>query len=106
MYIYIHTDSEVTTEQMDDLLWSWNEDSFIPHGIAPDKEVRVEIGHDYEPIEHCDYLINLSNERPAFFGRFKRMAEILDQNQEILTKGRDRYRFYQDRGYHLDYHKL
>jgi len=104
--VYIHTDVEETLEKMDDFLWSWKDDSFISHGIAPNKDVKVEMGYEYEPIERCDYLINLSNERPSFFGRFARMAEILDQNQEILTKGRDRYRFYQDRGYKLDYHKL
>ncbi len=104
--VYIHTDSEETLKQMDDVLWTWRDDSFITHGVAPDADVRVEMGYDYEPIERCDYLINLSNERPVFFGRFNRMAEILDQDQELLKKGRDRYRFYQDRGYKLDYHKL
>ncbi len=106
LHVYIHTDSPETVEQLDDLLWTWNEDSFIPHGLARDEGVKVVLGYDYEPIEQCDYLINLSNGRPTFFGRFERMAEILDQDQEILTKGRDRYRFYQDRGYKLDYHKL
>ncbi len=106
LHIYIHADSPETLEQLDKILWTWNEESFIPHGLAPDKDVQVEMGYDYEPVERCDYLINLSNERPTFFGRFERMAEILDQDQEILTKGRDRYRFYQDRGYKLDYHKL
>ncbi len=106
LQVYIHTDSPETLTQLDDLLWTWNEECFISHGIAPDDSVKVEMGFDYEPVARCDYLINLSNTRPAFFGRFERMAEILDQDQEILTKGRDRYRFYQDRGYKLDYHKL
>ena len=105
-HIYIHTDTEETMEQLDELLWTWKDESFIAHGAAPDEAVSVEIGYNYEPIERCDYLINLSNERPVFFGRFNRMAEILDQDQELLKKGRDRYRFYQDRGYKLDYHKL
>ena len=105
-HVYIHADSETTLQKMDDLLWAYREDSFIPHGFAPDRTVPVEMGYDYEPIEQCDYLINLSNERPFFFSRFERMAEILDQDETILVKGRDRYRFYQDRGYDLDYHKL
>lgn len=106
LHVYIHADSASTVDQIDQLLWEWNDVSFIPHAEAPNDSVPVEVGHDFEPIEHCDYLINLSNERPAFFGRFERMAEILDQDNDILTKGRERYRFYQDRGYKLDYYKL
>lgn len=106
MHVYIHADSEATLQRMDSLLWDFREESFIPHAMAPNNSVPVEMGCDYEPIEQCTYLINLSNERPSFFSRFERMAEILDQNDHILTNGRERYRFYQDRGYKLDYHKL
>lgn len=104
--VYIHVDTNETSQQMDNLLWEYRDESFIPHGFSPNKEVPVEIGYDYIPIERCDYLINLSNQRPNFFSRFTRLAEIIDQEEDILMKGRDRYRFYQDRGYKLDYHKL
>jgi len=106
LHVYIHADSSPIAEQMDVLLWEFSDESFIPHALAPDDSVPVEIGYAFEPVQRCDYLINLSNERPAFFSRFQRMAEILDQDAEVLKKGRDRYRFYQDRGYKLDYHKL
>ena len=57
-------------------------------------------------LQNCDYLINLSNQRPAFFSRFSKVAEILDTNEEILTAGRKRYSFYRDRGYTLGYYQL
>ena len=50
--------------------------------------------------------INLSLEMPAFFARFERFAEILDQTEDILLAGRKRYQFYRDRGYTLEYHQL
>lgn len=106
MHVYIHTDTPTTTQKIDELLWSWSDVSFMPHALAPDSDVPILLGDEYEPMERCDYLINLSGARPDFFGRFKRMAEILDQDPDILSDGRDRYRFYQDRGYKLDYHKL
>lgn len=109
MSVYIHTDSARSTQYMDSFLWAWSDTSFIPHAIAPDEDVRVLIGDDYvpeAPTERCDYLINLSNTMPPFFDRFKRMAEILDPSEEVLRDGRQRYRFYQDKGYKLDYHKL
>ncbi len=122
--IHIHTDSEVTSAKLDDYLWSKNSTSFIPHGIVnkesdehkpnissidgkhSDDFNQINISHDFEPLTACDYLINLSNERPSFFSRFLKVAEILDNNEEIITAGRKRYSFYRDRGYTLGYHQL
>ena len=46
-----------------------------------------------------DLLINLDSRVPAFFERFARIAEVV--NQEPLTRQalRDSYRFYRQRGY-------
>ena len=108
MHTYIHTDAATTSAQLDGLLWTFNELAFIPHALAPcsDDSVKVRIGHDFEPMENCDFLINLSNEIPPFFSRFERLAEILDQEEPILLAGRKRYLFYRDRGYNLEYHQL
>ncbi len=106
--VHIHTDSFSTTRQMDEILWTWNETSFIPHTsqITDDTEEAVTIASDYEPIKNCDYLINLSNQCPDFFSRFTKMAEIIDQSETILAAGRERYTFYKNRGYTLKYYKL
>lgn len=108
MHTYIHTDTATTSAQLDGLLWTFNELAFIPHALAPcsDDNVTVRIGHDFEPMENCDFLINLSNDVPPFFSRFERLAEILDQEEPILLAGRKRYLFYRDRGYNLEYHQL
>lgn len=121
--IHIHTDTEATSVKLDDFLWTKDSASFIPHSIISSndsddsssdnsKEVndykaqQINISHDYEPLEDCDYLINLSNQRPVFFSRFLKVAEILDNNEEIITAGRKRYSFYRDRGYTLGYYQL
>lgn len=120
--IHIHTDSELTSTKLDDYLWSKEATSFIPHCVVDvneksihessekaeidEKINEISISHDFEPLTNCDYLINLSNQRPAFFSRFSKVAEILDNNEEIITAGRKRYSFYRDRGYTLGYYKL
>ena len=120
--IHIHTDSEATSSKLDDYLWSKETTSFIPHCIINNESEeqqaqlneiqsntninQINISHYFEPLNHCDYLINLSNERPKFFSRFLKVAEILDNDEEIITAGRKRYSFYRDRGYTLGYHKL
>ena len=122
--IYIHTDSESTSTKLDDFIWNHESTSFIPHGVLdsetfePESEDlssttqhhidsnKINISHNFEPLSDCDYLINLSNQRPAFFSRFLKVAEILDNNEEIITAGRKRYSFYRDRGYTQGYHQL
>ena len=108
LHVHIHTDGFNTTKQMDELLWTWNETSFIPHTtqITDDTQESVTIANDHEPIKNCDYLINLSNQRPDFFSRYEKMAEIIDQTETILTAGRERYSFYKNRGYTLKYYQL
>jgi DNA polymerase-3 subunit chi len=49
-------------------------------------------------------LINLSDEIPRFFGRFDRVAEVIPRSRR--DAGRDRYKFYRDRGYPLFHHEL
>ena len=106
-HVHIHTDAESTSRLLDDLLWTWHPSSFIPHALADNADQeRVIISHDFEPIQNCDYLINLSNAKPDFFSRFIKMGEILDRSHDILTDGRKRYAYYRERGYTLKYHQL
>lgn len=108
MHVHIHTDGFNASKQIDELLWTFNETSFIPHtaNITCDTKEPVTISNNYEPMVNCDYLINLSNKRPDFFSKFNKMAEILDQNKENLAAGRERYSFYKNRGYTLKYYQL
>ncbi len=108
--IHIHTDNEKDSKSVNDFLWKYEKSSFIPHSLASDDNQRIKgeisIGHDFEPMKDCDYLINLSSSRPDFFSRYLKCAEIIDSSEEILTAGRKRYAFYRDRGYTLKYHQL
>lgn len=110
--VHIHTDSEQSNQKVGNFLWSKERTSFIPHSIIDntnneiDNNCSVNISHNHEPLKNCDYLINLTNQRPEFFSRFLKVAEILDTSQDILTAGRKRYAFYRDRGYTLKYHQL
>lgn len=103
--VHIHTDSALVARQLDDLLWTFRDRSFIPHEIAPQNSdpIMVTIGHGWIP-KQCDVLINLATEVPEFFSRFQRIAEIIDQDRR--QSGREHYRFYRDRGYSLTHHEL
>ncbi len=106
--IYIHTESEQQSNSMDKLLWTFRGGSFIPHSITnkDNTAAPVLIGHDSEPECIPDVLINLSHEVPGFFSRFERVAEVITEDAEQKKKGRERYKFYRDRGYELRNHNL
>lgn len=105
--IFIHVDNEAAARRIDDLLWTFKEDSFIPHGIAGQEDTaKVLIGHGEEPSDTPHLLINLTQEVPGFFSRFERVAEVLDDAEDTRQAGRDRFRFYRERGYSLRTHKL
>lgn len=108
--ILIHTTTAEETRHMDRLLWTYRQGSFIPHGTAGDCEPSVTpviITHEEAAgdAEH-DVLINLCAEVPSFFSRFDRVAEIIDKEPQVVTAGRERFRFYRDRGYPLNKHDI
>ena len=49
-------------------------------------------------------LVNLHAEPPPFFSRFERLAEIV--GVDGLAAGRERFRFYRERGYEMRTHDL
>ena len=106
--VFVHTASESQTKQMDDLMWTFAQDSFVAHTTQAEDldDTPVFIDHACEPHGIHDMLINLNPQTPNCFSRFERMAELLHQQDDVLKAGRDRYRFYQDRGYPLQTHKL
>jgi len=111
--LYLHTDSVEQAKQMDDLLWSYKESSFLPHAIEGDHGndlPKILIGHNAatpaEPHSHCDVLINLAPDVPGFFSRFERVAELINQAEDLKVSGRERFKFYRDRGYQPETHKI
>lgn len=109
LQVHIHTHNQEAAQKLDKLLWSFSQNSFVPHSLvdqSPSDDEPVHIGFGQEPHEKATVLINLDPELPLFFSRFDRVAEILNQNPDSLEDGRKRFKFYKDRGYPLNTHKL
>jgi DNA polymerase-3 subunit chi len=106
-HVYLHSESEIQSKRLDELLWSFRPGSFIPHALDTESgQEAVTIGHAHEPMENTDVLINLANEAPVFFSRFERVAEIVDGSAKNKEAARQRFRFYRDRGYELNHHHI
>lgn len=105
--VYVHTREKDQAREMDDLLWSFRDSSFVPHGmIGEDTQSPVHIGFESEPGHHEDVMVNLSGQIPDFFSRFSRVAEIVPFDKDMRESARQNYQFYKDRGYPIHYHTL
>lgn len=115
--VHIHAADSEAAQAVDDLLWIYPEQRFVPHVLhhcpqtqgpqtqAPAKKSSAPVNIGWEEPNHVDdVLINLSGEVPGFFGRFDRVAEIVVRSTR--DAGRDRYKFYRDRGFPLFHHEL
>jgi len=107
--VLIHVGSEEEALHMDRLLWTFRDGSFVPHGPRRQADAGltpVLIESDGDPGNEHDVLVNLGLEVPPFFGRFERLAEILDQEPRVLDAGRGRFGYYRERGYPLRHHQV
>ncbi len=104
--VFINSPEPAVSSRLDDLLWTFKAGTFIPHALVDDTRGEpVVLGHDAEPAgDAWDVLINLAHEVPEFFSRYHRVAEIIDQQGR--DAGRERFRFYRERGYELHTHNL
>ena len=107
--VYVNAPSEPVARALDRLIWTFRQDSFIPHGLfgaADGSLTQVLIGWDRDPTGESQVLLNLAPDVPLYFSRFERLAEVVGADPDARQRGRERYRFYRDRGYPLDYHEM
>jgi len=110
--VFIHSDDAQLLEQLDETLWEFRADSFVPHRVLNSNELPNQIDADPVQLSTGDpgndrhVLINLASGVPPFFSRFERALEVVNQAETVRDAGRDRYRFYQQRGYPLHHHKM
>ena len=105
--VYLHCANEQEAKELDALLWSFRPEAFLPHGLHHTSATeQVVCGWENDPAPHHDLLINLSNDTPEFFSRFNRLAEILIEQDAVLSSARERFRFYRERGYPLETHQI
>lgn len=107
--VFIYLNSSEEAERMDTLLWTFREDSFIPHNVYnanDDSPPPVQIGHGAKPQHHQDILLNLSRELPAFFAQFTQVIEIVFSDPHVQQLARERYKQYRDQNCELNTFKI
>jgi len=89
-------------EAVDELLWDFDEDAFIPHQLAGDEDDANTAVLIVPPgIETPDrpLLINLRDSCPA--GNFERVLEVVAADESERLGSRERWRQYRERGFEV-----
>ena len=97
---------------LSDCLHSYSAKDFLPHALLSEEFAT------YSPILISDssnipnwakdlvVLINLNTAVDEVFSSFKRVVEIVEIGDESKIRGREKYRFYRDRGYQIFNHRI
>ncbi|CAD6523739.1 DNA polymerase III subunit chi [Paraburkholderia metrosideri] len=92
----------------DEQLWTFSPLDFVPHCMAGTPlaaQTPIVLTTNLDDVPHHQVLLNLGATVPAQFARFERLLEVVGNAHDELVAGRERYRFYRDRGYALNNYK-
>lgn len=109
--VYVHMPDDAAVARLDRLMWSYRQDSFLPHepytAPAPEPAAPVLIGSTPAgPAHEPEMLVNTGPGLPPFQRRFQRVAEIVSADPAERAAGRQRYRHYRQQDVELHFHEL
>lgn len=107
--VYIHTNSKEEAERLDLLLWTFKDDSFLPHNLYRHDDQSpppIQIGYENAPKEHTHLLLNLSQQFPDFYPQFNQVIEIVFSDATVQQLARERFKQYREQGHEINTHKL
>jgi DNA polymerase-3 subunit chi len=105
-----HTDAGELRD-FDELLWTFNDGSFVPHEALPDNgipgtETPVLLSAGVALSANVDIIINLAPELPPGLSWTRRIAEIIDGDDARRRAGRARFKAYRELGTQPTSHNL
>ena len=90
--VFVYCDKQHDAELLDELLWTFKDESFIPHhlqGEGPEPPPAIQIGYDTASRAFNDILLNASTiEIPAFYPQFKRIIELVSHDSTQKEQSR------------------
>jgi DNA polymerase-3 subunit chi len=107
--IYIHVNSPEEADHFDTLLWTFRDDSFLPHDLhdpTHHASAPIEIGFNEAPSRHDNIMINLHNNIPRFYAQFNQVIEIVFSDASMQQLARARFKQYRDAGCEINTYKI
>ena len=109
--VAVRTTSPSETAELDELMWTFSDRSFLPHAVWPAEPAVAErtpvlISSGTLPDSHRDVLLNLAPQMPATFAGYGRLCEIVPSDEPARAAARARWRSYRDAGIAPQTHNL
>ena len=106
--VHIIAANDADAEQIDTLLWTFRDGSFVPHEIEGrgNGEAPVTIGIGTPEAGNCDLLINLGDDIPGQVESFPRLAELVSSDDDARQRSRKHYAAYREQGHDLRTHRI
>lgn len=107
--VFVYCSNRQDAEELDELLWAFKDDSFIPHnlqGEGLEPPPPVQIGHEPPSKDFHDILLNLSDGIPDFFNRFRRIMELVINDETAKEISRNHFREYRKNRCELHTHPI
>lgn len=91
---------------MDQLLWEFPPESFLPHGLNEDTNnpIAIRLAEDWKVAR--DVAINLQLQPLQDRDMCERLVEIVVQDPAVLQATREHFKFYRQQGYQIQSHAL
>lgn len=108
MTCFVLCDDKAQMKFLDQHLWSYKADSFLPHGTQDENARREDhpiiLGYDPESLESADFLVLYGIEMPKDISGYDLVADIFDDNDEQGKKAaRKRWKELQESDHVLTY---
>jgi DNA polymerase-3 subunit chi len=106
--LYVWADSEADARRLDNLLWTFREDSFVPHALwqgEPRVDEPVVVGWQAGNPNHANCLVlarNASCEEVQYFERVLDLAPV--DLPHLRNAARARYRAFRESGFAVRFH--
>lgn len=104
--VFVLTSSAEAAQELDQLLWSFTPESFLPHALsdAATGDLAVVIGHQGRKDFGC--VLNLSDNIIAEYPGITAVAEFILNDEGAKALSRARWNSYKQLGYELQLHQL
>lgn len=107
--VFIRTESEQQGYFLDNQLWTFRQQSFIPHTLVSNPQqtgvVPVLLGATEAPLHFDDVLINLHSDLPQPVEQFQQVIELVNADEAVKRQLRQKYRQYTLKGYQPEIRK-
>lgn len=104
--VFVHVDTMEEANQLDKLLWTYRDDSFLAHEIAHEASTAPILIGMQTPASAAGVLVNLTGQVPASLRQFQRIIELVFADPVVQQNARQRYRHYREQGLELNTHKI